>query len=103
MNNKLKRFYRISIWLIAILISINVLVKAVIWFCSSSIPVYEPEIHYRITAFQGIPQVKDKYTTERRQKLFNAVNHLLTPAFALFFVLIAVKLVKTPDIFKEDR
>ena len=95
---KLNWFYRISIWTISLLLACNILVKAAIWFTSleHSKEGYRSPIHIRKQ------DVKARFVTKPKQKLFNKVDHLLTPAFTILFVAIAVKLVNTPRIFEEN-
>lgn len=97
MDKKLNRFYRIAIWIILILISTNILVKAIIWL--PALKVEKDDYPYRIFILKDA--YIERFTTEGKQKLFNKVDYLLTPAFTILFVVIAVKLIKTPGIFEE--
>ena len=97
MSKKLRWFYRISIGLVLILISANILVKVIIW--PSSLKQAKDDHRYLIRIRKHIGSTR--YTTEHKQKLFNKVDYLLAPAFITLFAVIAVKLVKTPEIFKE--
>lgn len=100
MDKKLKWFYRLAILMISVCILSNILVKAVIWLPALK----EPQGEYReIIIRKFTMHRKCRFTTEIKQKLFNKVDYLLTPAFTIFFVVIAVKLVKTAEIFTEKE
>ena len=103
LTNKLKWFYRISIWLFLTLISCSVLVKTIIWYPSSLRPDREKKVVYPIGIFKGTPRARNKYTTQLKRKLFNTADNLLTPAFILLFASIAVRLIKTPQIFEDKK
>ena len=98
MDKKLKVFYRISIWIILILISTNILIKAVIW-SSASKTIKKDKYESRIFLRKHI--YIEKFTTKGKQGLFNKVDYLLAPAFTLLFVIITVKLIKIPGIFEK--
>lgn len=101
MDKKIKLFYRISTWVIAIFISTNILVKAIIWFSSLEQPRPKDNIHDVVRFFKCPGTKYVRYTTEHKYKLFNKVDYLLTPPFVILFVVLAVKLAKTPGIFEE--
>ncbi|MBN2097512.1 MAG: hypothetical protein JW714_03420 [Candidatus Omnitrophica bacterium] len=96
---KLKLFYRITVTIALLLILTHSAVKASIWFVAPQ--ERHDEIHkYAIGIRKNAPG--ERYTTESRQKLFNAVNYLLAPAFTLLFTVLAVKLIKTEGIFELE-
>ena len=100
MQNKLSWFYRISIFVILILLSINIVVKAVIWSSAKERP-GRNERPYPVAIFKAAYPPKFKYTSELRQRNFNKVDCLLTPAFTMLFALVALRLIKTPENFFE--
>jgi len=103
MDRRLKLFYRISIWMILILLLSNAVVKTTIWFSSLPKAEQKDKIIHAIYLFKSTARRRYRYTTELKQKVFNKVDYLLTPAFIMLFALIAVKLVKTPEIFQEQE
>lgn len=101
MDKRLKWFYRISIWLFAMLILSNILVKLIIW----PFALRERKDEHQCPIMMHQKDHDIRYTTKIKEKLFNLFNnkidYLFTPAFIMIFAVIAVKLVKTPEIFEE--
>lgn len=102
MHKRLKLFYRLSTVAVLLLILCYLLVKPVIWFSSLPDGKQHGEEIYPITVFYSTNYVKYSYTTVQKQRWFKQVDQLLTPAVILLFVNIAVRLVKIPEIFKEN-
>lgn len=102
MNNP-RWFYRLATFLVITLVLTTISVKAVIWLGALSTPKEEENIKlsYPIFIFKDMAREKAKYTSAARQKLFNSINHLLSPALIISFVMVAVKLTRAPDIFEE--
>lgn len=90
--------YCIALCIAAGLIICNIAVKAFIW--TAAAPSKE-EYKYAVSLIKDVYRVKYRYTTEKRQKLFYAVDNLLTPALGMIFAMIAVKLIGQGDFFEE--
>ncbi len=101
MGKKLSLFYRLAIWMIAICLSSHILVKTIIWSSASVTNLPYNKTPSLIAAFESTPWVRYKYATKQKEKFFKATDYLLPPAFSMLFILIAVKLVKTPNVFEE--
>jgi hypothetical protein len=104
-NFRMSRLYQITIWFIATLFLFTLLVKTVIWVTArnSKENDYKYPIHIRKYAHLYYKVGNSKYTTVLKQKLYNKVDYLLTPAFTMLFVVIAIKLARMPDIFLEKE
>jgi len=104
---KLTLFYRIAIGVALIFLVLSVFTKVIIWTAAS---VDRPPTDGNIKAesraifFPRTSRKMYKYTaTELRQTLFNQADQLFTPAFLLFFIILIVKLIKTPNLFQEGE
>ena len=86
--------------LISLFMLIHISVKALIW--SKSLMVAHEINSYAIYICRG-EFAQPRYTSEQRRKLFKKANSLLAPAMIIFFLTIAVKLIKKPDIFEEEK
>ncbi|MFH1245055.1 MAG: hypothetical protein V1662_01055 [Candidatus Omnitrophota bacterium] len=95
---KLTCVYCVAVCVVAGLITCNILVKAFIW--TSAAPL-RAEYKYSVSLIKDVCRAKYKYTTEKRQKLFDAVDNLLTPAWGILFAMIAGKLVSRGHFFDE--
>lgn len=102
MSKKLSRFYRISIRIVLILLLINILVKAIIWSSAFKKFPTESSKQYAVIINAYPNGLTHRYTTELRKNIFNKADYLLTAAFITLFVVLTIKLIKVPEIFKED-
>ncbi len=81
---------------------INAATKIFIWQASSKEVNETKAITYPVIMFKSTARETLKYTTRFRQKTFYAIDRLLTPAFLMAFIMLAVRLINTPGIFKEN-
>jgi tellurite resistance protein TehA-like permease len=102
---RMMRFYLITVCFITTLILFTLLAKTVIWVTAKNSKEndYKYPIHIRKYAHLYYKVGNSKYTTVLKQKLYNKVDYLLTPAFTMSFVVIATKLIRMPDVFGEQE
>ncbi|UCB57219.1 MAG: hypothetical protein JSV30_01110 [Candidatus Omnitrophota bacterium] len=101
MDKKLKWFYRISIWMIIAFLSSNILAKMNIWRAAPRRHFYLINYpQYPIALIKAIPV--RRYVTKETEERFNKADILLAPAFTLLFAVIAVRLIKVPELFEGE-
>lgn len=97
MKKKFAWLYRLLIWIAVILIGFHILVKAIVW--PAALLKKKDGYCYSIQIRKHFNHVR--YTTENGQKLFNAVDYLLTPAFITIFLIVTIKLSKKAELLVE--
>lgn len=81
--------------------SSNILIKMNIWRSASRRLFHLPNYQqYPIALIKAIPL--RRYVTKEKEELFNKAERLLTPAFTLLFAVIAVRLIKVPELFEVE-
>ena len=100
MSKRLTWFYRISLWAIAIAVLTYILVKIIIWV--PALKDADGDQRFIIKVYRHPSYDYNRYTTEVKQKVFDAVDYLFRPAMVMLFIIIIVRLINTEKLLKEE-
>lgn len=104
MRSRSLKMYRIGVVLVVIFILTAAVVKISIWSFSSLSSQHQNfnnGMIHPITVLKHSSREAWRYTTVFNQKVFYKIESLFTPAFISIFVLMAVRLIKIPNIFQK--